>query len=94
MDRRLRMHRDAHYGPGATAHLQEQVQEQNNCCAICGKPFTEAKYQGPHLDHDHRTKQLRGALCFSCNTALGRFGDRLDLIAKAFEYLYKWREKT
>jgi hypothetical protein len=53
---------------------------QGGACAICGRLGERLQ-----LDHDHRChpgktgcrRCVRGALCPRCNTALGRFGDRL-----------------
>jgi hypothetical protein len=50
-------------------------------CGICGrcKPLV--------IDHNHRTGAVRGLLCRSCNTAIGLFGDSLEILALAKEYL-------
>jgi hypothetical protein len=54
---------------------------QNDLCAIC--EFKPAE----HVDHDHATGDVRGLLCFNCNVGLGMFGDDVDVIRKAIEYL-------
>jgi hypothetical protein len=54
---------------------------QGGLCAIC-----EAR-PAVHLDHDHETGRVRGALCFGCNGGLGQFGDDPDLFRRAIEYL-------
>jgi len=38
-------------------------------CEICGKP--EKPNRRLHIDHDHKTNEIRGLLCYSCNTKLG-----------------------
>lgn len=55
-------------------------------CAICGvdKPGGRG---GWHLDHDHETGALRGALCWRCNSGLGKMKDSPDVLAKALRYL-------
>ena len=44
-------------------------------CELCGEDFGKKV-----MDHCHTTGKYRGALCFQCNTALGKLGDDLDLI--------------
>lgn len=50
-------------------------------CQICGS------FEKICVDHDHRTGQIRGALCEPCNLGLGRFKDDPTLLMKAVEYL-------
>ncbi|HEX2040479.1 MAG TPA: endonuclease domain-containing protein, partial [Acidimicrobiales bacterium] len=54
-------------------------------CAICKRKPT--KGISLHVDHEHRTRRVRGLLCFRCNNALGDFGDRSDLLVAALDYL-------
>jgi 5-methylcytosine-specific restriction endonuclease McrA len=59
--------------------------EQKGLCAIC-----EDKLQDRHLvhiDHDHKTGQIRGILCRWCNTGLGQFKDSEERLTKAIQYL-------
>ena len=44
----------------------EFFKKQNGKCAICRKPQTAFKRR-LCLDHNHKTGQLRGLLCFYCN---------------------------
>lgn len=37
---------------------------QGGVCAVCGRP---PKTRALHVDHDHKTKRVRGLLCFQCN---------------------------
>lgn len=39
------------------------------------------------IDHDHNTLAVRGLLCMKCNTAIGMFNDRPELLLKAAAYL-------
>jgi hypothetical protein len=57
------------------------ILQQGGVCALCasGKP--------DHVDHDHRTKRVRGILCFNCNRGLGKFGDDVELMGRAIDYL-------
>lgn len=58
---------------------------QGDRCAICRTD--EPGGHGWNLDHDHATKMPRGILCHGCNTALGGFGDSVDTLRAAIEYL-------
>ena len=53
-------------------------------CAICG---SERQGRNHSLDHCHATGKLRGILCNKCNSGLGFFRDRIDLLEKAIAYL-------
>lgn len=55
---------------------------QKGLCAICENKLIKA-----NTDHDHKSGEVRGLLCARCNRALGRFGDRLDLLLAAIAYL-------
>jgi hypothetical protein len=39
------------------------------------------------LDHDHDTGNFRGWICRECNSGLGFFGDDLEGLRRAYEYL-------
>lgn len=55
-------------------------------CEICDRP--QAKL---YLDHDHETGIVRGWLCLTCNTGLGKFQDSVSELQKAIDYLKKPR---
>lgn len=61
--------------------FNEMLQRQGGGCAVCGE--TEKMV----VDHCHATGKVRGALCIRCNTGLGGFRDRADLLRRAIEYL-------
>ena len=63
---------------------EEQINLLSKPCGICGGKAT-------HVDHNHQTKQIRGALCLKCNAGLGMFRDDLNLILCAAAYLKKGR---
>lgn len=44
----------------------EFFKKQKGKCAICGKHQNEFKKR-LNLDHNHKTLQLRGLLCYYCN---------------------------
>lgn len=54
---------------------------QGGLCAICRKRKIVV------IDHDHRTKRIRGLLCLGCNSGLGHFQDSLRVMLNAVEYL-------
>lgn len=54
---------------------------QGGLCAICRSALAV------HVDHDHRTGEVRGMCCFSCNAALGHFKDDPAVLRRAVGYL-------
>lgn len=40
---------------------------QDGHCALC---LSEPKSRRLHIDHDHKTMEVRGLLCYRCNRAL------------------------
>lgn len=63
------------------AGLRDMIEAQYGVCAVC------QERPAAHVDHDHRTGQIRGVLCFSCNVAIGHFRDDPELMRKAIQYL-------
>ncbi len=55
---------------------------QGNCCAICGRHQDTliGKCNVLCVDHDHKTKQIRGLLCRFCNSRLGWYEKHKTLI--------------
>src|SRR4051812_43926825 len=70
--RQLHLHRQ--YGM-AQEDFQDTLDAQGGGCAICTKSIRIKKMM---VDHCHRTKQVRGILCFQCNAAIGLFEDNPD----------------
>lgn len=58
---------------------------QGDLCKICQKPPSGKTRLS--VDHDHKTRKIRGLLCDNCNKGLGVFQDNPDLLAAAIEYL-------
>lgn len=56
--------------------------DQDGGCAVCGGGTCETL----HVDHDHKTGQVRGLLCPNCNTLLGRLEARPCLMPKFIAY--------
>lgn len=61
------------------------LESQNGLCAICKKP--PKTNHDLAIDHNHATDEVRGLLCKECNRALGLFGDSIDVIENALNYL-------
>lgn len=55
-------------------------------CPICQKK-TIVGISKVVLDHNHSTGNVRGWLCESCNTGIGRFDDKIDIIQNAIDWL-------
>lgn len=49
----------------------EILREQNDSCALCGKHKSHFK-KSLAVDHNHKTKKIRGLVCFHCNFSLLR----------------------
>lgn len=50
--------------------------QQNGVCAICEHP--EKIRTSLSVDHDHETNEVRGLLCFNCNSSLGKLEAHMD----------------
>lgn len=71
---------------GLTSYdLKVILEKQSNLCKLCNLKKTLV------IDHCHKTGVVRGLLCTSCNTALGKFKDDPDLLEKAIRYLNESR---
>ncbi len=84
------------YGVTAAAILKLK-EDQNFECAICHAALDSRA----HVDHDHGTGKVRGILCFTCNTGLGKFRDNVEYLRSAVTYLERtppdleaWRAPT
>lgn len=69
--------------------FEAMIVQQNGCCQICGKRFVNSK--SIHVDHNHRTGKVRSLLCGKCNSGLGYFGECIDNLLNAIQYLTKWQ---
>jgi hypothetical protein len=84
---------------GATPEqYADRVDSQGHVCAICGEPESRQHQEGKvcrlALDHNHATGQIRGALCSSCNLALGKLNDDPVRLRAAADYLDHWRSRA
>jgi hypothetical protein len=86
-DRKLRL---AH-GIGL-AEVDAMLAKQNGVCAICGGlprsvNGSSGKITDFAVDHDHKTKKVRGLLCSHCNRGIGLFKDDPAILRRAAAYL-------
>jgi hypothetical protein len=64
---------------------QQAAVAVGEACEICGQQCETHKKLS--VDHDHDTGLVRGLLCNSCNTGLGKFKDSIELLRAAVEYM-------
>lgn len=99
-DHRRRFHRNKNLKRtyGLTMYEQSKmVARQENKCAVCSRELDmENSFIGrgdkrsaaePVVDHCHSSGNVRGILCFHCNTALGHAFDSPDILNKMIAYL-------
>ena len=58
--------------------------DQDGCCAICKTETSKGRFA---IDHCHTTGEVRGLLCFDCNTGIGKLQDDPSLLLAAYNYL-------
>ena len=73
----------------------ELIKEQENLCAICGKPehcLTKTGDVKPlSVDHNHTTGEVRMLLCNDCNALLGFCKEDAKILEAALRYLEFWQ---
>jgi recombination endonuclease VII len=62
------------------------LQAQEGRCAICGSKFP-GRFPSFHVDHDHKTGNIRGLLCNFCNLGLGSMRDNPEILERAAAYV-------
>lgn len=63
--------------------LQRYLLNQGNKCKIC---LTEFK-DNYHVDHNHKTGEVRGLLCMKCNLGIGFLDENPFRFSRALHYL-------
>lgn len=64
------------------------LKTQGGKCAICGDAnLRDERGFRPHVDHSHRTGQVRGILCGRCNKGIGALRDDPEIVRRALFYL-------
>ncbi len=71
------------------------LKEQNyqcDCCKIFFKKNSVNSYKKIKIciDHDHKSGKIRGLLCGKCNSAIGLFGDSINNLQNAINYLKRY----
>lgn len=64
---------------------ERMLEEQGGLCAICRRPCSTGRRLS--VDHDRRTKRVRGLLCNRCNRGIGYLGDDAERLEEAVAYL-------
>jgi hypothetical protein len=65
--------------------FEAMLESQGGACAICaGPPMGKGTY---HVDHCHKTGEIRGLLCHKCNVALGMVQDSVEHLERLIAYL-------
>ena len=71
--------------------------KQKGRCLICNKTNTRKHKSGKnfdlHVDHNHKTGQIRGLLCGKCNLGVGLFNENINNIKKVVAYLEKYAQE-
>jgi len=65
---------------------QKLYQEQEGKCKICGIKESNLRRE-LCTDHDHKTGDVRGLLCGSCNSLLGLCHDDINILKQSILYL-------
>lgn len=62
---------------------------QGNVCRCCGAREPGSKL-GWHVEHDHKTKKIRGVVCLRCNTLIAALGDDEAGLWKSFRMFLRY----
>lgn len=65
-----------------SSDYESLIEDQGGKCAICHE-----KLERPAIDHCHDSGRVRGILCYSCNSGMGKFSDSSELLRRALDYL-------
>ena len=68
------------------------LKEQNYQCKLCDTHIGGVGTNIAYVDHDHITSRVRGMLCNTCNTSLGRM-EQPGWMGKAQAYLSEYKRE-
>jgi hypothetical protein len=71
--------------------FDEKLEAQGGRCPICETDKPGGAGNRFHVDHDHKTMQIRKLLCIKCNAVVGYADDDPDRLVRAAEYLKEFR---
>lgn len=70
------------------AQVDAMLAAQDGACAICQTQNpSRGRTLGWFVDHDHKTRLVRGILCNNCNRAIGLMKDDPSILERAVAYL-------
>lgn len=76
----------------SSSEFEDRYMEQGGRCAACWEPFDfDLKGRRPHVDHDHKTRYVRGLVHRDCNLGIGIAGDDADRLRLWADYLDRAR---
>jgi len=62
-------------------------------CPVCLKVIIREHNNDVVLDHSHDDGSIRGWLCSSCNTSLGKFNDDPKILTRAISWIEKHKNE-
>lgn len=72
--------------------FRAMLNRQKGRCACCRR--TDPGRKDWHVDHDHATGLVRGAICWLCNLLIGMLGDRLGPARRRFAQVERYLRKA
>lgn len=76
---------------GITPEVYDEMRHaQDYKCYICHKHETDISNSGItalNVDHCHETGAIRKLLCMSCNIALGKVNDSIEILQRCIDYI-------